>query len=38
MALLEMRLMEDAGLPFAKHEAIATPRAFLSTRTPLEIS
>jgi hypothetical protein len=38
MALLEMRLMEDAELPFAKHEAIATPRAFLSPRTPLEIS
>ena len=30
MALLEMRLLEDAELPFAKHEAIATSRAFLS--------
>ena len=36
MALLEMRLLEDAELPFAKHEAIATSRPFLST--PLEIS
>jgi glycosyltransferase involved in cell wall biosynthesis len=38
MALLEMRLLEDAELPFAKHEAIATSRASISTRTPLEIS
>lgn len=38
MALLEMRLLEDAELPFTKHEAIVTPRAFLSSRTPMEIS
>ncbi len=38
MALLEMRLLEDAELPFTKHEAIATSRASLSSRTPLEIS
>lgn len=36
MALLEMRLLEDAELPFARHETIATSRPFLST--PLEIS
>jgi hypothetical protein len=38
MALLEMRLLEDAELPFTKHEAIATSHAPFSTRTPLEIS
>jgi glycosyltransferase involved in cell wall biosynthesis len=38
MALLEMRLLENAGLPFAKHEAIATPLSFSSFRTPVEIS
>ncbi len=38
MALLEMRLLEDAELPFTKHEAVATSRASLSSRTPLEIS
>jgi len=38
MALLEMRLLEDAELPFTKHEAISTSRVSLSSRTPLEIS
>ena len=38
MALLEMRLLEDAELPFASHEASATSRAFLSICTPMEIS
>jgi hypothetical protein len=38
MALLEMRLLEDAELPFAMHEASVTSRAFPSTRTPQEIS
>jgi len=38
MALLEMRLLEDAELPFSKHEAIVTSRASFSTRTPTEIS
>jgi glycosyltransferase involved in cell wall biosynthesis len=37
MALLEMRLLEDSGLPFSKHEAITTQRVFLNTHTPLEI-
>jgi hypothetical protein len=36
MALLEMRLLEDAELPFARHETATKSRAFLST--PLEIS
>ena len=38
MALLEMRLLEDAELSFTKHEAISTSRVSLSSRTPLEIS
>ena len=38
MALLEMRLLEDAELSFTKHEAISTSRVSLSPRTPLEIS
>jgi glycosyltransferase involved in cell wall biosynthesis len=38
MALLEMRLLEDAELSFPKHEAISTSRVSLTSRTPLEIS
>ena len=38
MALLEMRLLEDAELPFTKHEAISISRVSLSSHTPLEIS
>jgi glycosyltransferase involved in cell wall biosynthesis len=38
MALLEMRLLEDAELPFNKHEAVVTSRSSISIRTPLEIS
>ena len=38
MALLEMRLLEDAELPFTKHEAISTSRVSLCSRTALEIS
>jgi glycosyltransferase involved in cell wall biosynthesis len=38
MALLEMRLLEDAGLPFPKHEALTTSGIALASRTPLEIS
>ena len=37
MALLEMRLLEDAELPFTKHEALATSGNVLNARTPLEI-
>jgi glycosyltransferase involved in cell wall biosynthesis len=38
MALLEMRLLEDAQLPFVKHEGLSTSRVTLSSRTPLEFS
>ncbi len=38
MALLEMRLLEDAQLPLSQHEAKATQRVFLNTHTSLEIS
>jgi hypothetical protein len=38
MALLEMRLLEDAELSFTKHEAISTSRVSLCSRTALEIS
>jgi glycosyltransferase involved in cell wall biosynthesis len=37
MALLEMRLLEDAELAFAKREAVATSGNVLNVRTPLEI-
>lgn len=38
MALLEMRLLEDADLPFVKHEGIVIAHASQSSSTPLEIS
>jgi hypothetical protein len=37
MALLEMRLLEDAESAFAKREALATSGNVLNARTPLEI-
>ena len=37
MALLEMRLLEDAELAFTKHEALTTSGNVLNARTPLEI-
>jgi hypothetical protein len=37
MALLEMRLLEDAELPFTKHEALASPGNLLNARAPMEI-
>jgi glycosyltransferase involved in cell wall biosynthesis len=37
MAQLEMRLSEDAQLPFARHEALTTSGSALSSHTPLEI-
>jgi glycosyltransferase involved in cell wall biosynthesis len=37
MALLEMRLLEDAELPFTKHEALATSGDALNARTSLVI-
>ena len=37
MALLEMRLLEDAELAFAKREALTTSGNVLNIRTPLEI-
>jgi hypothetical protein len=36
MALLEIRLLEDAELPFTRHEALATSGNALNARTPLE--
>ena len=38
MALLEMRLLEDADLPFTRHEALATATALHSSGISLEIS
>ena len=38
MALLEMRLLEDADLPFVHHKDIVIARPSLNSRTPLEIS
>ena len=37
MALLEMRLLEDAEMAFAKRDALATSGNVLNIRTPLEI-
>jgi glycosyltransferase involved in cell wall biosynthesis len=37
MALLEMRLLEDAELPFAKHESSTTSRTSLTLQHSLEI-
>jgi glycosyltransferase involved in cell wall biosynthesis len=38
MALLEMRLLEDASIPVVKHEAVSTQGASRGSRIPLEIS
>ena len=38
MALLEMRLREDADLPFMKHEALVVSTASQSPKISLEIS